>query len=139
MSISGDTLFAVGAFSHIGGADRNHAAALSLSTGQATTWNPDPSDIAFSVCSGADAVYIGGAFTLLGAQTRHNLAAIDSATGAVLPWNPAPSSAVFDLLKRGNSLFVAGGFQVIEGVGTTLSGGVRSDDGLIDELESGSQ
>jgi hypothetical protein len=45
LAVSGSTVYAGGSFSSIGGQTRNNIAAISISTGSATSWNPNAGDI----------------------------------------------------------------------------------------------
>jgi WD40 repeat protein len=97
---SGGTLYVGGIFSSIGAQvpqpSRQNIAALDLTTGNATAWNPGANSsvgtIAVAPGPGGP-VYLAGAFTTIGAnnQTRANIAAVDPATGNVTNWNPNPT------------------------------------------------
>ena len=83
LALSGNTLYAGGHFTSIGGQTRNGIAALDATTGQATAWNPDASfsyggvnyspDVAALAMSG-NTVYVGGGFSRICGQDRCNLA-----------------------------------------------------------------
>ena len=94
LSADGDTLYAGGGFTRIGGqSPRNHIAAISTSgTGLASDFNPnaDDSNVSSSVSRllvNGSTVYAAGVFTSIGGQPRKNIASLDE-TGAATAWNP---------------------------------------------------
>jgi flagellar hook capping protein FlgD/putative pyrroloquinoline-quinone-binding quinoprotein len=127
MALSGNTIYVIGWFSHIGGQPRRGIAALDAATGTATPWNPDPdpwsSDPApgrVSVLAlGAGVVYVGGGqagFKNIGGQPRNRIAALDATTGLATSWNPNADGAVaevFDLVVSGGTVYAAGAFPFV--------------------------
>src|SRR5206468_498790 len=93
IAVSGSTVYAGGVFngtSSIGGADRNHIAAIDAATGNATSWNPNANgDIAALAVSGST-VYAGGNFfstSSIGGEDRNFIAALNGTTGHATSWN----------------------------------------------------
>jgi hypothetical protein len=69
VSEDASTLFVGGRFSELGGQPRTQLGEVSLATGAATTWNPDPGPYlnnVDAVSAGAGAVRVGGAFARMG-------------------------------------------------------------------------
>jgi hypothetical protein len=93
-SVSGQTVYAGGAFSRIGGKARNHIAALDAGTGKVTAWNPNANQAVDSLAVTGKTVYAGGYFDKIRGKPRHNLAALGRNTGAASDWNPQPNDAV---------------------------------------------
>ncbi|MCX7047359.1 MAG: InlB B-repeat-containing protein, partial [Candidatus Sumerlaeota bacterium] len=91
-----------GAFDFIGGQSRNNFAALSISTGLATAWDPAADVTVASVAIWDSNIYAGGMFENIGGQARHCLAELESASGLATAWNHDPFSP--DLFY--NQLFV---------------------------------
>jgi hypothetical protein len=123
LAASGQTVYAGGDFSSIGGRARNGIAALDAASGQATGWNPNPmatdarGTIGTLAVSG-QTVYVGGSFTSIGGQPRSGIAALDAATGAATSWDPNPNIAygpVDALAVSGQTVFAGGDFTFIGG------------------------
>jgi trimeric autotransporter adhesin len=132
--VNGTTVYAGGTFTHVGGAAgavRNNLAAIDTSTGQATTWDPNPDGSVNTLALSADGqtMYTGGTFTHMGGAAgtpRGYLAALDAnptGSGAALPWNPnvsnttVPADAIVDALALyGNTAYVGGVFNNVGGV-----------------------
>jgi trimeric autotransporter adhesin len=116
MGIFGNTLFVGGNLINIGGQPRKFAAALDLTTGNATTWNPDPNMYAMSFYGAGDTIYMGGVFSAVSSIARTNLAAFNLSSGQVLPWSPSVMTNVLALAIAGNNLYVGGEFYQVNGV-----------------------
>jgi hypothetical protein len=121
LSKVGDTLFAVGNFTQIGGQVRSGIAALNATTGGALAWSPDttgprgafPPLLCLSVAVSGGAVYIGGFFTLVGDAYHPFVAAWDQQTGRVRDWTPRPDYAVYALATQGDTLYAGGEFHMM--------------------------
>ncbi|TMQ71523.1 MAG: pyrroloquinoline quinone biosynthesis protein, partial [Candidatus Eisenbacteria bacterium] len=89
LAISGSTVFVGGEMDMMNGVNRNHLAAIDLTTGKATSWDPNALDGAVNalVLSGST-LYAGGVFTVIGGQAHSRVAALDATTGAPLAWTP---------------------------------------------------
>jgi putative cell wall-binding protein len=107
--------FGPGGFTNIGGQARNRLAALDLTTGLATSWDPAPNNAVQSVVRDGDTVYAGGLFTSIGGQTRNFLAALDATTGLATSWNPQPDAAVQRVFVDDGTLYTGGLFTTIAG------------------------
>jgi len=81
ISVSGSTVYIAGSFSNAGGSTRNNIAAVSDTTGTATSWNPNSNQLSNAVIATPSAVYAAGTFTSLGSNARNYLAVIDPTTG----------------------------------------------------------
>ena len=119
LAVSGATVYAGGRFTDIGGQSRNCIAALDVSTGSATAWNPNVGggeyfDINALAVSGAT-VYAGGSFESIGGQARRNVAGLDTETGTVTAWNPGANAGVFALAISDLTVFAGGDFDNIGG------------------------
>ncbi len=116
------TVYAGGSFTRIGGQARSRLAALSVSTGTATDWNPNPKGDGWSVdvqtvavSPDGSTVYAGGDFTNMGSQTRNNIAALNATADSVTAWNPNADGPVNILAVSGTTVYAAGAFTNIGG------------------------
>jgi putative cell wall-binding protein len=107
--------FGPGGFTNIGGQPRNRLAALDLTTGLATSWNPTPNNAVQSVVREGDIVYAGGFFTSIGGQSRNFLAALDATTGLATSWAPQPDAAVQRVFVDDDTLYTGGLFTTMAG------------------------
>jgi hypothetical protein len=113
LKLNGSMLYAGGAFTVIGGENRNRLAALDMSA-QASAWNPDSNGTVYTLGLAGTTIYAGGAFSSMTGQPRANLAAID-ATGQQLAWNPGSGGIVYALLPSGTSVYIGGDFTTVAG------------------------
>ena len=88
LAVSGDTVWAGGYFSTVGGLPRSNLAALDASSGAVLDWAPSPSAPVYALALGQGTLYAGGGFTTIAGAARARLAAFDAATGSLLPWHP---------------------------------------------------
>jgi hypothetical protein len=116
LAVSGNTVYVAGAFTMIGGASRPGLAAIDMS-GNATSWNPNPTPVGtYALAVAGDTVYVGGGFATIGGQARAHLAAlVTDATGAAKTWNPNPDDDVVALAVAGDTVYAAGYFSNIGG------------------------
>jgi hypothetical protein len=116
LAVSGNTVYAGGAFKSIGGQPRSCIAALDAASGLATAWNPDsPGGINALAVSG-NTVYVGGYFATIGGQPRSRIAALDASSGLATPWNPnANTGTVYALWVSESTVYAGGSFTAIGG------------------------
>ena len=89
LAASGSTVYAGGKCATIGGQTRQRIAALSASTGDATSWNPDAGGDVYALATSGSAVYAGGKFTTIGGQGRRNMSPRSALRlGNATAWNP---------------------------------------------------
>ncbi len=81
----------------MGGQPRNYLAAIDVTTGEVTSWNPGVSNGVSTLAVSGSAVYAGGNFTSAGGEVRNHLAAIDATTGQLTNWNPSANSRVWSI------------------------------------------
>ena len=128
LAVAGDTVYAGGYFTAIGGQARGGLAALDATTGTATAWNPNPDYGVSALAVSGDTVYVGGWFTAIGGQARNNLAALDASTGAATAWNPNPDFPVEALAVAGNTVYVGGATVYICGRSGCSTGHLKAFD-----------
>ena len=113
LAASGSRVYAGGAIASVGAISRDRIAAIDLTTGEATAWNPiaDQDVLALAVDGGI--VYVGGSFTTIGGQSRNRIAALDATTGQVTAWNPNADGDVHALAVTGTRVYAGGAFTNI--------------------------
>jgi hypothetical protein len=115
-----------------GGVTRNHAAALSLATGQVLPWDPNVNGTVQSLAIGGGRVYLGGSFSSVGGTPRTRLAAVDATTGAVVSgFNPRADGLVNSLALAGNTLYAGGTFGSVSGVARSHLAAVDATTGAL--------
>jgi hypothetical protein len=141
LAVSPSAVYLGGAFSQVnassGTVPRNNAAAVGLSTGFDTGWNPNPTGgpVDALAISGST-VYMGGSFTAIsgGVLTtsrrlfagnssvpRLHAAAVSAATGTDMGWNPAPDGAVKALAISGATVYLGGYFTQVNSSASTVA------------------
>ena len=122
LALAGDTLYAAGNFTRIGGQARAGLAMLNPSTGDALEWTapyPGPQWEGFpprlcqSIAVSAGTVYVGGWFESIGDESRPFAAALNAATGTLTAWNPKPDIAVYAMATRGDTIYLGGIFSLV--------------------------
>lgn len=126
----GNTLYFGGRFTTVAGEPRQNLAAIDLTTGALTDWDPQltsssvgPPVSALAVTLDRDIIYVGGEFDSIDGTPRHNIAAILSVRGGELhPWNPdltdgsaggAVRALAVDPLVR--TVYLGGAFVAVNG------------------------
>ncbi|MEX0989538.1 MAG: hypothetical protein WD206_04475 [Actinomycetota bacterium] len=97
---------------------RSRLAAIDLTTGEPTAWDPSADDEVFSLAAAPDGsrIFIGGQLRSVGGAEVFNLAAVDPITGvAVAGWRPKVSAPVRALATWGTRLYLGGTFGTISG------------------------
>jgi trimeric autotransporter adhesin len=122
LAVDGSTVYVGGNFSgtsSIGGADREHIAALNDSTGAATSWDPNANAFVDTLAVDGSTIYAGGGFTSIGGQTRHRIAALDANTDTnnATSWDPDAQGFVTELAVDGSTVYVAGAFNGPNSIG----------------------
>ncbi len=110
----GTIVYAGGAFTTIGGQNRNRIAALNTANNTATAWNPNSNGQVTALAVNGTYVYVGGAFATIGGQARNNLACL-KADGTATGWNPNMSGAVNAIAVSGNTYWAGGAFATVGG------------------------
>jgi len=116
LALSGNTVYAGGAFNSIGGQARSCIAALDAASGLATPWNPSAGGGVNALAVSGSTVYVGGAFAAIGGQMRSRIAALDASSGLPTPWDPnANTGNVSALVVSGSTVYAGGSFTAIGG------------------------
>lgn len=116
MLIDGSLMYIGGAFTTVSGSARANIAALTLATGDDTTWNPSTNGDVRALARGTgNTLYIGGSFSTAGGSNRSRLAGLDVTvdTSNATAFNPGPNNTVQSLEIDGTDLYVGGNFTTI--------------------------
>ncbi len=81
LAISGPIFYLGGGFQSVGGQARGNLAAVDLTSGAVSAWNPDTDSRVMALALAGPAVYVGGFFERIGGEDHNSLAAVDAATG----------------------------------------------------------
>jgi hypothetical protein len=142
IAVSGTTVYLGGQFTSMrpagaaagtGEVARNHAAAVSLTTGNLLPWNPNTNGTVRAIKVAGSAVYLGGAFTQVGGVGHSRIAKV-SATGAgalVAGWTGSASGEVFTLASAGGTIYLGGGFGTVDGSARANLAAVKGADGTL--------
>jgi len=115
LRVNGDTLYVGGYFQMIGGAPRTNIAAVHLSTGTVSEWNPGADNQVAAVWPAGTTLFAGGTFETIGGQSRPRLAQLEVGNGSATAWNANPNSGVNALVADANTIYVGGDFSFIGG------------------------
>jgi hypothetical protein len=117
MKIKDNQLYIGGLFLNVNGSTRPNLAAIDLTTGTLTAWNPVVGDgkttIQFvnTLDISGSTVYIGGMFNLINGIARTHLAAVDATTGIPAAWAPEVNgSGITKLIVKNSTVYVLGDF-----------------------------
>ncbi len=126
IAVQGGDVVLGGWFESVGGADRHRLAAVDLTTGQATGWNPGADGTVRALAVDGLRVLAGGDFGTAGGATRSRIAALDRGDGSATAWNPnVTGGAVRALAVDGGTVYLGGLFT---GVGGQPRAGVAAVD-----------
>lgn len=109
--VDGTTIYVGGLFGAVGGQPRANLAALSATTGLATSWDPHAGSTVLALSASGGTVFAGGYFGSMNGLTRSRLAALDLASGQATAWNPGANYTVHDLAIQGGMVYAVGEFS----------------------------
>lgn len=108
---AGNTIYAGGAFTRLGGTDRAGAAAFDWSSNAGTLlpWNPSMNGAVHDLLVDGPRVALGGEFTAPEATVRRGLAIVDLATGQLSPFRAFELHGEVDAVGIVGNVVIAGG------------------------------
>jgi hypothetical protein len=115
MVLKGKILYIGGVITSVHGQARQNIAAIDVTTGLPTSWNPGADFSVNGMDAATNALYVGGEFKNIGGQARQYLAAIDYSTGLATGWTHVADFAVLDIKTDGVKVYAAGQFKKIDG------------------------
>jgi hypothetical protein len=130
---SGGYIYAAGNFTSTS-ITRNRLAAIDVTTGELTSWNPSADALVHTIQVSGDKVYFGGQFTSINGTGRNKGAAVTTA-GTLTPWNPnvtgAAGALVANLAVNGNSVYLGGYYNAVGGTGRNNLSSVDTGSGTL--------
>ena len=113
--VVGETLYAAGQFTQIGGIARGRVAAVQLPAGTLLPFNPAANGTVLALGIDGTRLYIGGSFSTVAGTARRSLAGVDIVTGAVTALSVStlygPVNAVAPA-GDGATIYVGGSFTI---------------------------
>lgn len=109
IKVNGKTVYLWGAFKSIGAETRNNIAAVDISTGKPTKWDPNPNSAVNVLTIVGSNIYVGGSFTNIGGQNRNGIAKLDNSAGLATTWNPNISGSYVGAIAVTKGIVYAGG------------------------------
>jgi hypothetical protein len=95
---------------------RSNAAAIDLTTGLPTSWDPNVNNTVQVLAVSGSTVYAGGDFTTVnGGVGRNRIAALDASTGTASSWAPNANGSVFAIIVLGPTVYFGGTFTTVRG------------------------
>ena len=111
-------LVASGSFSRMNNVNRNRLAAVNITTGLPTDFDPSLDGSVYALATRDSSLFAGGNFTNVNTQTlavaRANLTAFNTKTGKVTTWNANSNGLVFCLTLKDSTIYVGGTFSSIK-------------------------
>lgn len=139
-SPDGTTVYVGGTFTSIGGASRSNAAAVSVTTGRATSFvaNTNGEVRTMKIIDGG--LFVAGAFGKINNLSRGNGAEVDPTTGAVRAWDPKTNWGIITVTPAADNsgLFIGGYFTRAGGAARDYAAKVDRTSGALQGWTSGS-
>ena len=114
MATDSARLYFGGSFTHVDGAARSGAAAISLTSHELTAWDPQLSGVAplpycYSLVVSGGVIFIGGRFDGFRGLGQRYACAVDT-SGVPTEWDPRPDGSVLCLAVDGGAAYIGGEF-----------------------------
>ena len=123
LALVDNAVYVGGSFSSIGSRNRNHLAALDVSTGQALeTWDPNPSAAVYALCSPGTDLVVGGSFVTIAGGSRNGLAVLERSSAMLQGSQTHGSSLQVNVAITVNALAEQGGFLAVGGTFSSFGG-----------------
>ncbi len=120
MALSGSILYIGGQFTHVDGQSRTNLAAINISDGTVTSWDPETDSGIYtqvlSLAVSGSTIFAGGSFTAIGGAAINRFAAIDASTGTAVSRTPDVSSTVRAIAVSGSTVYIGGDFTLVGGL-----------------------
>lgn len=123
IALLGNNLYIGGYFDSVNGVSRSNLAAVD-SSGNVTSWNPNPDYGVYTLMASGNTIYASGWFSYIGGTNRQFIAALDT-SGNLTTWRPYCGGSAYAMDISANYIYVAGSFS---GVGGSSNRGVGALD-----------
>jgi hypothetical protein len=114
IAFSGNVAYIGGAFTTAGTVTRNHAAAISLTTGNVIAFNPNLNGSVQALAVSGNTVFLGGSFTQARGKAAARLIAVNATTGAEI-WHATLNGQVMALDVAHGNVYAGGFFTTANG------------------------
>ncbi len=130
------TILLGGAFSGVGGQNRQNFARVDATTGAADSFNPDADETVYAIAVQPDGkILVGGQFKTVGGMIRSHVARLDPVTGAADGFNPNADGTVETVALQPDGKVLAGGvFTAIGGQTRNRIARLNATTGLADSF-----
>jgi hypothetical protein len=112
-------LIASGSFSRMNNFNRNYLAAVNLSTGLPTDFNPSMDNQVFTLAARDSSLFAGGYFSSVNTNTtpvaRTYIAGINTRTSKATTWAANSNGYIYSMMVKDSTLYVGGQFSSIKG------------------------
>jgi hypothetical protein len=108
----GDTIYAGGIFSNLGGKSCLNIAAVSATSAKSLNLTLYLDGEVRTLCLNNGKLYFGGNFTYVNSTKQPYLGAMDIVSELVTPWNPVVNADVNTIVTSGAKMYVGGNFYV---------------------------
>lgn len=114
-----------------GGVVRNRAAAINLSTGAVTAFDPNLNGTVQAVAVDGSTVFLGGSFTQAGGKAAGRLVAVNATTGAVI-WRATLNAEIVSLVVGHGNVYAGGYFITANGASRSHLAAFSESTGALD-------
>ncbi len=116
MDIPNNAILFGGAFTWIGGVNRNYLASIDITTGIPNTWDPQPNGSVRTITGNSSYIYFGGDFTTVRGVAQSYFAAIDPVTDSSFrSFYNGLNGAVYALATYDGVVYAGGAFTAAGG------------------------
>lgn len=134
IALSGDVLFAAGAFRRIGGQTRYRFAAFDAASGDLVPWRCNADSWVMSIETIGDRIWAFGPMRQVAGTVYRNVAAVHGPTGQWLPWNPEVEGPVLALEAGDGVIYAGGGFATIGGTARSNLAAFDAETGAVTDF-----
>ncbi len=109
--INGSTILLAGEFTLINSKVRSNVAAIDVTTGELTNWDPEMDSSVYAIEESNGVIYLGGDFNNVGGQSHPYIVAVDNNTGTPISWAGYTNSDVKSILALNGTIYCGGSFS----------------------------